>query len=256
MDIRTGRSASWEVCLPLATILWACSPAITINSLSPRPEIGLPHQVRSLCLVLDPSIAEQHHVDSDDGVPEVVIEGWRRALEEAFVHGFGRSFDLGGANTDLCLRLSWVRLTFTAEAGVRTAVAMVETMDGELPIILAHGSHGAPGSVRPRRSPRHARVDYAAELLDRQGTLLRRVTGSSVARQPIDGSTESITHAIESAIQSLYETLSVELFEHDPVASSRTATGNHGLPHNERNRFHDATYPELSCTVRRPALWL
>jgi hypothetical protein len=250
------RSSSTTCCLLLAAVLCSCASRVAIDSLHPRPEIRLPHQARSLCLVLDPSIAEQHRVDAADGVLEVVIQGWRRALEQAFVHGFGRSFDLGGASTDLCLRLSWVRLTFTAEAGDSTAVAKAETRNGELPIILAHGSHGAPGSARPRRSSRHARLDYAAELVDRQGTILRRVTGSAVARQPINGFTESITPAIESAIQDMYEMLSEQLFEPEPVASSRRTTGDHGFAYNERNRFHDATYPEVSCIVRRPALWL
>jgi hypothetical protein len=222
------KSAGATCFLLLAAALCSCASRVAIDSLHPRPEIRLPHQARSLCLVLDPSIAEQHHVDAAGDVPEVVIAGWRRALEEAFVHGFGRSFDLGGANTDQCLRLSWLRLTFTAEAGVRTAVVMAEIPDGELPIILAHGSHGAPGSVRPRRSPRHVRLDYVAELVDRQGTILRRATGGAVAREPIDGSTESITHAIESAIQNMYETLSAKLLEHEPVALSR-ATGDHGF---------------------------
>jgi hypothetical protein len=220
------RKSSYATCfLVLAAVLCSCASRVAIDSLHPRPEIRLPHQARSLCLVLDPSIAEQHHVDSADGVPEVVIEGWRRALEQPFVHGFGRSFDLGGASTDLCLRLSWVRLTFTAEARDDTAMAMAELTDGELPIVLAHGSHGAPGLVRPRRGARHARVACAAELLDGQGTILRRVTGSSVARQPINGSTEGIAHAIESAIQGMYEMLSEQLFEHEPAASSRRATG-------------------------------
>ena len=222
------KSSGATCCLILAAVLCSCASRVAIDSLHPRPEIRLPHQARSLCLVLDPSIAEQYHVDSAGDVPEIVIAGWRRALEQAFVHGFGSSFDLGGANTDLCLRLSWVRLTFTTEAGDRSAVAMAEITDGELPIMLAHGSHGAPGSVRPRRSPRHARLDYAAELVDRQGTTLRRVTGSAVARQPIDGSTESITHAIESAIQDMYEMLSEQVFEHEPVASS-PATGDLGF---------------------------
>jgi hypothetical protein len=227
--------------LILAAVLCSCASRVSIDSLHPRPEIRLPHQARSLCLVLDPSIAEQHHVASAGDVPEVIIAGWRRALEQAFVHGFGRSFDLGGADTDVCLRLSWVRLIFTAEVRDRTAVVMAEIPDGQLPIMLAHGSHGAPGSVRPRRSPRHVRLDYAAELVDRQGTILRRATGSAVARELIDGSTESITHAIESAIQSMYETLSAKLLEHEPVASSRRATGDQCLPQNERNRFHVAT---------------
>jgi hypothetical protein len=61
-------------CLILAAMLWSCASVVSIDSLHPRPEIRLPHQTRSLCLVLDPSISQQHHVESADGAPEVIIE--------------------------------------------------------------------------------------------------------------------------------------------------------------------------------------
>jgi hypothetical protein len=204
----------------MATILWSwsCASTISIDSLHPRPNIRLPRQERSLCLLLGPSIREQNRVPPANGVPEVVIERWRHALEQAFAHGLSTSFALGHTNPDLCLRLARVSLSFTAEPEGSAAIASAETRKGELPILLAHGGPSSPHLVRARKDPGYARIDYVAELLDGQGEVLRQVTGAVVATHPIDGSRDSIPHAIESAVQRMYEMLSETLFTHESVA--------------------------------------
>lgn len=204
--------------LLLATMLWSCASTVSIDSLHPRPNIRLPRQERSLCLLLDSSIRERHRVAPANGGPEVVIERWRHALEQAFVHGLSTSFAVGHTNPDLCLRLARVSLSFTAEPEGHAAIATAESSKGELPILLAHGGPSSPHLVRPKKDPGYARIDYVAELLDGQGKVLRQVTGAAVATHPIDGSRDSIIHAIESAIQRMYEMLSETLFKHESVA--------------------------------------
>jgi hypothetical protein len=217
-----GKSARVMCCLLLATMLWSCASTVSIDSLHPRPNIRLPRQERSLCLLLDPSIPEQHRIAPANGVPEVAIERWRHALEQAFVQGLGSSFTLERTNPDLCMRLAMVSLTFTAEPEASAAIVMAETRKGELPILLAHGGPSSPRVVRARKKPGYARIDYVAELLEGgQGKVLRHVTGTVIAPHPVDETRESITHAIESAIQSMYEMLSKQLFGSESVAWSK-----------------------------------
>lgn len=216
-----GKGARVTCCLLLATMLWACASTVSIDSLHPRPDIRLPRQERSLCLLLDPSIRAQHRIAPANGVPEVVIERWRHALEQAFVHGMGTSFTLGRADPELCMRLTVVNLTFAAEPEASAAMVMADVRKGELPILLAHGGPSSPRVVRARKKPGYARIDYAAELFDGQGKILRQVTGTVVAHHPVDETRASIAHAIESAIQSMYEMLSKQLFENESVAWSR-----------------------------------
>jgi hypothetical protein len=230
---RTRRTSSRMTCgLLLATMLWSCASTVSIDSLHPRPDIRLPRQERSLCLLLDPSIRAQHRIAPANGVPEVVIERWRQALEQAFVHGMGTSFTLGRPDPELCMRLTVVNLSFAAEPEASAAMVMADARKGELPIHLAHGGPSSPRLVRARKRPSYARIDYAAELLDGQGKVLRQVTGTVVEHHPVDETRASIAHAIESAIQSMYEMLSKQLFENESVAWHKRILGFQFLPQN------------------------
>lgn len=202
--------------LPLAAALCACSSTVTIDSMHPRPAIDLPQQGRSLRLSMDPSIAERYHLAGEHGFPAVDVHEWRRALTQAFVHGFGSHFSRAQDDSALTLHLAEVRLAWVAE---HAPEASATSPMGGARAILVHGTPSPSGpAARPTRTLRYAQIRYRAELRDVHGDIVGGTSGVVTASQSTDGSRATVQGAVEEAVQAMYEAIAAQLFRRNTAA--------------------------------------
>jgi len=172
--------------------------AVTVPPMNPTPNIALLSQSKSLEIAFGSDVADGF--DLDTGSASILIQSWHASLENGFRNGFRAAFpSKRGASADLTLRIDEARAEFTT------------------------GRNG------------HVRIQYAATLVGRDGTVLRRASGIAsrrgavpqVAAAPeeigaltgdMPGPPElparngRIDADVAAAIDAMYEQLATELF--------------------------------------------
>lgn len=177
----------------LSSLLLASGCTLSVAQGNPRPNIDLPESKAGLKLVMDESVRNTFEVPGRGGINKGEVEQWRETLARGFQNGFGTAFQTNADPSELTLQLSEVELEFAP-----TAVA----------------SHG--GAVAAE-----AQIRYKARLVDAQGNVVRRSNGT-VASKRSTGRADEVTLIAESAVESMYEKIAMDLFG-DGASASGTA---------------------------------
>jgi hypothetical protein len=181
--------SSWSLAaVSLTALLFATGCTLSVAAGNPRPNLDLPESQTALALELDPAVRDAFQIPGRSGMNETHVEAWRTTLERGFSNGFRSSFKTDGGK-DLVLQVVEAELEFAP-----TAVT----------------AKGGPVAVE-------AQIRYKARLVDAQGNVVRRSTGTVASKRSTSKAAE-ITSISESAVESMYEKIASDVF------SSATAT--------------------------------
>ncbi|WP_224368898.1 hypothetical protein [Hyalangium versicolor] len=178
-----------HIVVALVTLLLAqgCSRAAVVQG-HPSPNIDLPEKSTSLEFVMDESIQDQYPAEVD-GKQTVNVSEWRATLLNGFSSGFKSAFKPAADKADLTLQLNEAVLSFSP---------------------TAFGRYGAIQAAE-------AQVRYKARLLDSQGQVLRRSTGTVSSKKPITDN-DAVTSGAANAVESMYEKIAQDFFSETPSA--------------------------------------
>ncbi|MCY1017397.1 hypothetical protein [Pyxidicoccus sp. MSG2] len=177
------RRSSWSLAaLSLTTVLLATGCTFSVAAGDPRPNIDLPESQASLALEMDPSVRDVFHVPSRSGVAPTNVEAWRTTLERGFKNGFRSAFKTDGGK-DLVLHI--------VEAELELVPAEVQDNGGVVST--------------------EAQVRYKARLVDAQGNVVRRSTGTVSSKRSTSRPKET-TLIAESAVETMYEKIAQDIF--------------------------------------------
>ncbi|MFY0526561.1 hypothetical protein ACN28I_26605 [Archangium gephyra] len=163
--------------LPLVLLCTGCT--VTVAQLNPSPNLDMAPTSQSLSLKLEDSVRDSLAVDIGPGRLEV--NEWRHSLERGFTNAFTNSYALGNGTTELTLQL--------LEAG---------------PDLLL-------GSAGGENSKAIGQIRYKARLLDAQGNIVKRLTGTAIGRKEALNR-DGIPLALQSAVETMYEEIAVGFF--------------------------------------------
>lgn len=163
--------------LPLLLLCSGCT--VTVAQLNPSPNLDLAPTSQNLSLQMDPSVLESVVVPYDTAKMEV--NDWRYSLEKGFTNAFKNSYALGKGPSGLTLQL-------------------VEANPD-----LVFGSAGGDNSKVT------GQIRYKARLLDAQGNILKRLTGTAIGHK--DALTlRMLPLALQSAVETMYEEIAANFF--------------------------------------------
>ncbi|WP_164017803.1 LPS assembly lipoprotein LptE [Pyxidicoccus trucidator] len=182
--------SSWSLAaVSLTAVLFATGCTLSVAAGDPRPNIDLPESQASLALELDPSVRDVFQVPARSGVVPTNVEAWRTTLDRGFKNGFRSAFRTDGGK-ELVLQI--------VEAELELAPTAVNEVGGA--------------------AAAEAQVRYKARLVDAQGNVLRRSTGTVASKRSTSQPGE-ITLIAESAVESMYEKIAEDLFNNRGTAS-------------------------------------
>ncbi|MFL5347720.1 MAG: hypothetical protein ACJ8AT_23270 [Hyalangium sp.] len=178
-----------RVAIALVTWMLAQGCTLAVEQSQPRPNIDLPEKNASLALVMDKGVEDQYEADLDGKHP-VNVTGWRETLQNGFHSGFSSAFKTNADRAELTLQLNEAVLSF------------------------APTSLGRHGGIQAAE----AQVRYKARLLDAQGRVLRRSTGTVSSKKSATDK-EGLTTVASSAVESMYEKIAQDFFSEAPAAA-------------------------------------
>jgi len=181
------------ISLCFVALILAQGCAATVLQANPRPNIDLPQNTASFALALNESVQDQYQTEIL-GKRAVNVSEWRQTLQNGFDSGFGSAFNLAEGKADLTLQVNEAVLSFAP-----TAV-------------------GNLGSVKAVE----AQIRYKARLVDAQGQVLRRSTGTVSSKKSI-AEEEEATSAAADAVESLYEKISHDFFSDAPAPAAESS---------------------------------
>lgn len=163
--------------LPLVLLCTGCT--VTVAQLNPSPNLDLAPSSQRLSLALEDAVRDSLVVPFGPG--RMVVNEWRLSLERGFTNAFKSSHSLGTGSTELRLQL-------------------LEVNPG-----LVFGSAGGESSKAA------GQVRYKARLLDANGNIVKRLTGTAVGHQEAIDRGE-IPLALQSAVEAMYEQIAASFF--------------------------------------------
>jgi hypothetical protein len=165
------------------------APVAHIAKSSPKPNIDLPERNLALGLALDEQVKDAFKVAPRSGLPETEVTAWRTTLEKGFHNGLGTAFHTKEPKAELTLQLVEAELEFVPSA------------------VDAYG----------RAAAAEAHIRYKARLLDASGNVLRRSSGTVPSKRST-GDHNEYTLVAKSAVETMYERISSELFSDSATA--------------------------------------
>lgn len=184
--------SSWSLTVvSLTAVLLATGCTLSVAAGDPRPNVDLPESQASLALEMDPSVRDVFQVPGRSGINATNVEAWRTTLERGFKNGFRSAFKTDGGK-DLVLQI--------VEAELELAPTAVTSSGGAVAA--------------------EAQVRYKARLVDAQGNVVRRSTGTVTSKRSTSRGAE-ISLIAESAVETMYEKIAQDIFS-NATASDTT----------------------------------
>ncbi|NTX07446.1 hypothetical protein [Myxococcus sp. CA040A] len=183
--------SGFRIVVALAALLFVSGCTVYVKRGAPRPNIDLAEQQATLGLVLESAVRD-HFVVSNEAASKLDVDQWRGTLEDGFRVGFGSAFRLDATPADLKLQVLEAELSF---AVTDASVAAVQ-----------------------------AQIRYKARLVDAQGQVLKRSSGTVMSKRSA-GLHRAATVLAANAVESLYEQISADFFtEQDKGGSDKKAS--------------------------------
>jgi hypothetical protein len=183
-------SSASRLAVALVGLLLASGCTLKVAQGNPRPNIDLPETKAGMKLVMDDTVQDSFEVPSRGGINKGEVEQWRETLKRGFQNGFGGAFKTDAESPELTLQLMEVALEFAP-----TAVTQ----------------NGAAAAAE-------AQIRYKARLVDAQGNVVRRSTGTVASKRSITRADE-VTLISESAVESMYEKIAEDFFSTGATAA-------------------------------------
>ncbi|MFY0572725.1 hypothetical protein ACN28E_54090 [Archangium lansingense] len=168
-----------KLMLPLLLLCTGCT--VTVAQLNPSPNLDLPPTSQSLSLKLEDAVSDSLVVPVGPAYAQMEVNDWRHSLERGFTNAFKNSHSLGNGPTELTLQL-------------------LEVHPG---LIL--------GSAGGENSKATGQLRYKARLLDANGNIVKRLTGTAIGHKDALGRRD-IPLAIQSAVETMYEEIAASFF--------------------------------------------
>lgn len=183
--------SGFRVMVALAALLLVSGCTVYVKRGAPRPNIDLAERQATLGLVLESAVRD-HFVVSNEAAHDLDVDQWRGTLEDGFRVGFGSAFRLDATPADLKLQVLEAELTFAVTDAVMSVV--------------------------------QAQIRYKARLVDAQGQVLKRSSGTVTSKRSA-GIYREATVLAANAVESLYEQISADFFnEQDKGGSDKKAS--------------------------------
>lgn len=186
----TRLSSLSRLAVALTGLLLASGCTMKIAQGNPRPNIDLPESKAGMKLVMDDAIQNNFEVPSRGGINKGEVEQWRETLQRGFQNGFASAFKTDTDSPELTLQLLEVSLEFAPTA------------------VTAKGGTAAA----------EAQIRYKARLVDAQGNVVRRSTGTVASKRSVTRADE-VTLISESAVESMYERIAHDFFSAGATAA-------------------------------------
>lgn len=173
------------ICCALLVSLSGCS--LSVNPMSPRPNVDLAPTGKTLAFVIDPSIGDNFKTTPGQ-IKAAEVKEWHKSLTTAFDNSFRSAYPApSGGKADYTLTL--VR----ADLGFEPTAFLVNRYGDKV---------GTAAAV--------AQLTYTARLTDAQGNVIGRSTNTAVAKKQLGGL--NATESVQSAVESMFELIANEAF--------------------------------------------
>lgn len=177
--------------LPLWLLCSGCT--VTVAQLNPSPNLDLAPTSQSLSLQMDQAVLDSVVV-SFGSTAQMEVNDWRSSLEKGFINAFKSSYALG------------------KEGPSELTLQLVEVNPDLVFGSVSNDSGKATGQIR-----------YKARLLDAQGNILKRLTGTALGHKDAL-SRETLPLALQSAVETMYEEIAANFFGASVAGVTPTAT--------------------------------
>jgi hypothetical protein len=154
---------------------------IEVGTASPRPNVDVDQLSQTLSFVIDDSIKDAYEVPAQAAIAAVSVTGWRKTLRAGYDAGLSSASGAGPDNLEV--RLVRADLTFSSAA------------------VTAEGT-----AVAAR-----AHVTYQARLVDSTGKVLRKSSGTAIAKTAVTSKYEATANA-SAAVESMFELIAADFF--------------------------------------------
>lgn len=168
-----------------------CGFPLYVGKSDPEPNIDMERSALPLKLEFDEKVRDSFSTDGDSGMSGLSVHDWRATLEAGFRNGFGPFFELD-----------------SPEPGLRLVIVKADLRG--IPAAVAYGGGAVAGRTQIR---------YAARLLDADGTVLRRATGTV---QALGATSDRMGFSDNAgdAVALMYEAIASQLFGEAPRAEA------------------------------------
>jgi hypothetical protein len=167
---------------------------MSVPMLNPKPNVDLEKRSASMHIEFAPAVEDKFKIPPQNGMGAIEVTDWHQSLKNGLINGFGEAYTvMNGAPTQLTLEMSEATPELTPAA-----------VSGYYGVVAAN-----------------AQVRYKARVVANSQVVCRS-NGTVISKTAVNNA-QQVKDAVRSAVESMYEVISKECFEH-PAAAATTAS--------------------------------